>query len=136
MGAGCPVRRRSRRGCLMHINISLLKTEARCLEIPFSEEEVFSALPTLNRDKPQGEGFILGFKAGGRGGDEVEINLEKNELIPIGRVLNVEELVDILGHRVGSQPSKYLTLPLGVVFKSSKKVCIVEETILIKREGG
>ena len=44
--------------------------------------------------------------------------------------------MDILGHRVGSQPSKYLTLPLGVVFKSSKKVCTVEEKILIKREGG
>lgn len=62
----------------MHINISLLKTviddlvlmghplslkEARCLEIPFSEEEVFSALLTLNRDKPQVLWVYYGFLA-------------------------------------------------------------------------
>ncbi|RVW86134.1 hypothetical protein CK203_038015 [Vitis vinifera] len=68
MGVGCPIRKRSRRGCQMHINISLQRTEigdlvvkgcpmnweARCLEIPSSEEEVFSTLSDLNRDKSSG----------------------------------------------------------------------------------
>lgn len=47
----------------------------------------------------------------------LKINLEKSELILVGRVPIMEELVDILGCKVGSLPSKYLGLPLGATFK-------------------
>ena len=47
----------------------------------------------------------------------IKINLEKSELILVGRVPIMEELVDILGCKVGSLPSKYLGLPLGATFK-------------------
>ena len=40
----------------------------------------------------------------------LKINLEKSELISVGRVPIMEELVDILGCEVGSLPSKYLGL--------------------------
>ena len=44
-------------------------------------------------------------------------NLEKNELIPVGRVENVEELVDEFNYKVGNLPSTYLRMPLGAPFK-------------------
>ena len=44
-------------------------------------------------------------------------NLEKSELIPVGRVENVEELADEFGYKVGNFPSTYLGMPLGVPFK-------------------
>ena len=43
----------------------------------------------------------------------LKINLNKSEIIPLGRVDNVELLVAELGCRVGSLPTKYLGLPLG-----------------------
>ena len=45
-------------------------------------------------------------------------NLEKSELIPVGRVENVDELADEFGYRVGKLPSTYLGMPLGALFKS------------------
>ena len=42
----------------------------------------------------------------------LKINLEKSELIPAGKVLNLEEFVKVLGCKVGSLPSTYLGLPL------------------------
>ena len=45
-------------------------------------------------------------------------NLEKSELIPVGRVENVEELADEFGYKVGILPSTYLGMPLGAPFKS------------------
>ena len=49
----------------------------------------------------------------------LKANLEKSELIPIGRVENVEELADEFGYKVGNlPPSTYLGMPLGAPFKS------------------
>ena len=42
-----------------------------------------------------------------------EINLNKSEIIPLGRVDNVEMLAAELGCGVGSLPTMYLGLPLG-----------------------
>ena len=47
----------------------------------------------------------------------LKANLEKSELIPIGRVENVEELADEFGYKVGNLPSTYLGMPLGAPFK-------------------
>jgi hypothetical protein len=44
--------------------------------------------------------------------------LGKSELVPIGDVPLVEELVDILGCKTSTLPMKYLGLPLGENFKS------------------
>ena len=43
----------------------------------------------------------------------LKINLNKSEIIPLGRVDNVESLTAELGCRVGSLPTMYLGLPLG-----------------------
>ena len=48
----------------------------------------------------------------------LKINLEKSELIPIGRVENIDDLALDFGCRVGSLPSTYLGLPLSAPFKS------------------
>ena len=48
----------------------------------------------------------------------LRINLEKNELIPMGRVHNIEDLALELGCKVGGLPSCYLGMPLGSPFKS------------------
>ena len=44
---------------------------------------------------------------------DLKINLDKSELIPVGRVSNVMELVAISGCKVGALPTTYLGLPLG-----------------------
>ncbi|RVW23465.1 putative ribonuclease H protein [Vitis vinifera] len=44
---------------------------------------------------------------------DLRINLAKSEIIPVGEVVEMEELVVKLGCRVGSLPSQYLGLPLG-----------------------
>ena len=48
----------------------------------------------------------------------LKVNMEKSELIPIGRVENVGELADEYGYKVGNLPSTYLGMPLGAPFKS------------------
>ncbi|RVW42753.1 hypothetical protein CK203_079930 [Vitis vinifera] len=48
----------------------------------------------------------------------LRINLEKSELILVGRVENIDDLALDFGCRVGSLPSTYLGLPLGAPFKS------------------
>ncbi|RVW84859.1 hypothetical protein CK203_048566 [Vitis vinifera] len=50
----------------------------------------------------------------------LKINLEKNELIPIGDVHNREEFAEILGYKVGTLPTTYLGLPLGAFYKFSR----------------
>ena len=47
----------------------------------------------------------------------LKINLGKSELVPIGDVPNMEELVEMLGCRQSSLPLKYLGLPLGATYK-------------------
>ncbi|RVW96590.1 putative ribonuclease H protein [Vitis vinifera] len=48
----------------------------------------------------------------------LRVNLEKSELIPVGRVENVDELADEFGYRVGKLSSTYLGMSLGAPFKS------------------
>ena len=60
----------------------------------------------------------------------LRINLEKSELIPVGRVENIDDLALDFGCRVGSFPSTYLVLPLGVAFKSVSVWDGVEERFL------
>ncbi|RVW33470.1 putative ribonuclease H protein [Vitis vinifera] len=48
----------------------------------------------------------------------LRVYLEKSELIPMGRVHDIEDLVLELGCKVGGLPSCYLGLPLGAPFKS------------------
>ena len=48
----------------------------------------------------------------------LKINLEKCEVIPVGRVHDMEGLALELGCKVGGLPSCYLGLPLGAPFNS------------------
>ena len=48
----------------------------------------------------------------------LRINLEKSEMIPVGRVHNIEGLSLELGCKVGELPSCYLGMPLGATFNS------------------
>ncbi|RVW79102.1 hypothetical protein CK203_048195 [Vitis vinifera] len=48
----------------------------------------------------------------------LRINLKKSELIPVGRVENMDDLAWEFGCRLGSLPTTYLGMPLGAPFKS------------------
>ena len=48
----------------------------------------------------------------------LKINLEKSELIPVGRVENMDELAWEFGCSLGSLLTTYLGMPLGAPFKS------------------
>ncbi|RVX12503.1 hypothetical protein CK203_011516 [Vitis vinifera] len=60
-------------------------------------------------------------------GSRLKVNLEKSELIPVGRVENVEELVEEFGYKVGRLPSTYLGMLLGAPFKSTTAWDGIEE---------
>ena len=47
----------------------------------------------------------------------LRINLDKSEILPIGRVENLEALALEVGCKVGRLPSSYLGIPLGVNHK-------------------
>jgi hypothetical protein len=49
----------------------------------------------------------------------LKINLAKSNLIPMGNVVQVEGLADIMGCGIASLPAKYLGLPLGASYKST-----------------
>ena len=57
----------------------------------------------------------------------LKINLNKSEIIPLGRVDNVESLAVELGCRVGSLPTRYLGLPLGATHRASGVWDSIEE---------
>ncbi|RVW54346.1 putative ribonuclease H protein [Vitis vinifera] len=59
----------------------------------------------------------------------LRINLAKSEIIPIGDVEDILELAAELGGRVGSLPSHYLGLPLGVPNRATSMWDGVEERI-------
>ena len=65
----------------------------------------------------------------------LSINLNKSEILPVGRVENVQVLASELGCKVGSLPSTYLGLPLGAPHKSVavwdgvEETCFVEEAV-------
>ena len=76
---------------------------------------------------------------------KLKINLEKSELILVGRVPIMEELVDILRCKVGLLPSNYLGLPLGSIFKLTtmwdlvrmqRKLARWKKQYLSKKGGG
>ena len=46
----------------------------------------------------------------------LRVNMDKSELIPVGRVENMEDLAVELGCKVGSLSSTYLGMPLGACF--------------------
>ena len=48
----------------------------------------------------------------------LRVNLQKSELIEVGRVHDIEDLALEFGCKVGGLPSYYLGLPLGGPFKS------------------
>ena len=48
----------------------------------------------------------------------LRINLEKSELIPVGRVENMDDLAWEFGCSLSSLPTTYLGMPLGALFKS------------------
>ncbi|RVW97626.1 putative ribonuclease H protein [Vitis vinifera] len=76
----------------------------------------------------------------------LNINLEKSEILPVGRVENAEVLASELGCKEGSLPSTYLGLPLGAPHKSVVVWDGVEERMrkrlalwkrqFISKEGG
>jgi hypothetical protein len=47
------------------------------------------------------------------------VNMGKSELVPVGTVLHLQHLADILCCRTGTLPLLYLGLPLGASFKAS-----------------
>ena len=57
----------------------------------------------------------------------LRINLEKSEIIPVGRVENIDDLALDFGCKVGSLPSTYLGLSLGAPFKTVSMWDGVEE---------
>ncbi|WKA11259.1 hypothetical protein VitviT2T_028778 [Vitis vinifera] len=59
----------------------------------------------------------------------LKINLAKSEIIPVGEVVGMEELAVELGCRVGSLPSQYLGLPLGVLNRAPYMWDGVEERV-------
>ena len=48
----------------------------------------------------------------------LRINLNKSEIIPVGRITDVDVLSMELGCKVGALPSSYLRLPLGAPHNS------------------
>ena len=46
-----------------------------------------------------------------------KINLEKSELILVGRIANIKDLAIVLGWRVGNLPTNHLGLLLGPLFR-------------------
>ena len=48
----------------------------------------------------------------------LKINLDKNKLIPLGRVENLEKLALEIGCKVGNLSFVYLAFHLGALFKS------------------
>ncbi|RVW66277.1 hypothetical protein CK203_065982 [Vitis vinifera] len=64
----------------------------------------------------------------------LKVNLEKSELILVGRVNDIKDLALELGCKVGGLPSSYLGLPLGAPFKSEVVWDCVEERFRKKRD--
>ena len=59
----------------------------------------------------------------------LRVNLDKNEIIPVGVVEEIEEMAVEVGCRVGSLPSQYLGLPLGAPNKAPSVWDGVEEKV-------
>ena len=57
----------------------------------------------------------------------LKVNRDKSEVIPARRVDTLENIISVLGCRIGKLPSSYLGFPLGAPFKSSRVWDLVEE---------
>ena len=57
----------------------------------------------------------------------LKVNRDKSEVIPIGRIESLEDVVSVMGYRVGKLPTFYLGLPLGASLKSSRVWDAMEE---------
>ena len=57
----------------------------------------------------------------------LKVNRDKSEVIPVGRVDSLENIVSVLGCRIGKLLTSYLGLPLGASFKSSRVWDVVEK---------
>lgn len=57
----------------------------------------------------------------------LRINLDKNKLIPMGRVENLDDFAFEIGCKMGSLPSMYSGLPLGAPLNSVTALDGVEE---------
>ena len=57
----------------------------------------------------------------------LKVNRDKSEVIPVGRIESLEDVVSVMGFRVGKLPTSYLGLPLSASFKSSRVCDVVEE---------
>ena len=83
-----------------------------------------SSLPPLGDSINQEHKLVIIIKSIGwaitnkEGCNNLEIGANKNKLIPIREVPNMEELALMLGCRVGKLPITYLGLALGAPFKS------------------
>ncbi|RVW77375.1 LINE-1 retrotransposable element ORF2 protein [Vitis vinifera] len=73
-------------------------------------------------------GFLSGCNIRGAASG-LRINLAKSEIIPVGEVVEMEELAVELGCRVGSLPSQYLGLPLGAPNRAPYMWDEVEERV-------
>ena len=49
----------------------------------------------------------------------LKVNVAKSEIVPIGEVSNIHNLVNIFQCRVGSLPMIYLGMPLGTSYKTT-----------------
>ena len=54
----------------------------------------------------------------------LKINLSKLELVPLGQLLNVNELASVLDCKVSALPLSYLGLPLGATFNTNSRLGI------------
>ena len=57
----------------------------------------------------------------------LKINLQKNEIIPLGGTKDVDRASTLFGYKVGKLPTTYLGLPLEVPHKSCKVWDVIEE---------
>jgi hypothetical protein len=48
----------------------------------------------------------------------LKVNMNKSEMVPIGEVVGLEDLVKLLSCHVGSLPLEYLEMPLGASYKA------------------
>ena len=51
---------------------------------------------------------------------DLKVNRDKSKVILLGRIESLEDVVSMMGYRVGKLPTSYLGLPLGASFKSSR----------------
>ncbi|RVW32762.1 putative ribonuclease H protein [Vitis vinifera] len=87
---------------------------------------VMEALSCLLKRAKEG-GFLSGWHLSAMSG--LKVNLDKSEIIAVGRVENVEEVALEFGCKVSRLPSTYLGLPLGARFKEVATWDGVEERL-------